>query len=71
VSKLVQTKETNVDYHVYPSGRRVIKAFIENDFQLIDVDGQVITELSDASIEAVNRVCITWRIQKNARIIKR
>ena len=65
VSEFAQTTETNVDYHVYPSGRQVIKAFIANDFQFIDVNGQIITELSDASIEVVNRVRITWRIQKN------
>jgi len=50
---------------VYPSGRKVIKAFIANDFQFIDVTGQVITELSVASIDVVDRVRITWRIQKN------
>jgi hypothetical protein len=60
-----QTTETNVDYHVYPSGRQVIKVFIANDFQFIDVNGQVITELSDASIEVVDRVRITWHIQTN------
>jgi len=58
-----QTK--NVDYHVYPSGRRAIKAFIVNDFQFIDVTGQVITELSDASIDVVDRVRITWRVKQN------
>jgi len=65
MSEFAQTAETNVDYHVYPSGRQVIKAFITNDFQFIDVNGQVITELSDASIEVFDRVRITWRIQKN------
>jgi hypothetical protein len=55
----------NVDYHVYPSGKQVIKAFAANDFQFFDKNSQVITELSDASIEVVNRVRITWRIQKN------
>jgi len=50
---------------VYPSGRKVIKAFIANNFQFIDVTGQVITELSDASIDVVDRARITWRIQKN------
>jgi len=43
----------------------VIKAFIANNFQFIDVTGQVITELSDASIDVVDRVRITWRVQKN------
>jgi len=42
----------------------VIKAFIANDFQFINVTGQVITELSDASIDVIDRVRMTWRIQK-------
>ena len=54
-----------MDYHVYPSGRQVIKAFIANDFQFIDVTGQVITGLTDTSIDVVDRVHVTWRIQKN------
>jgi len=66
VSECAQTTDTKVDYHVYPSGRKVIKAFIANDFQFIDVTGQLITGLSDASIEHVNRVHITWRIQKKS-----
>jgi hypothetical protein len=65
VSEFAQTTDKTVDYHVYPSGRRVIKAFIANDFQFIDETGQVIIELSDTSIDVVNRVRVTWRIQKN------
>jgi hypothetical protein len=67
VSTFAQTTDKTVDYHVYPSGRRVITAFIANDFQFNDVNGQVITELSDASIDVVDRVRITWRIQKNCQ----
>ena len=47
VSECAQTTGTNVDYHVYPSGKQVIKAFIANDFQFINANGQVISELSD------------------------
>ena len=54
-------------YHVYPSGRKAIKAFTANNFQYFDVNGQVIIELSDASIDVVDRVHITWRIQKNCQ----
>jgi len=71
VSKCAQTTDKNVEDRVYPSGRRVIKAFIANNIQFIDVTGQVITELSDASIDVVDRVRITWRIQIIARIIRR
>jgi hypothetical protein len=65
MSKYAQTRDKNVDYHVYPSGKQVIKAFTANDFQFFDKNSQVITELSDASIKVVDRVCITWRIQMN------
>jgi hypothetical protein len=67
MSECAQTTDKNVDYHVYPSGKQVITAFIANDFQFIDANGQVITELSDASIEHINRVRITWCIQKNCQ----
>ncbi len=59
--------DRNVDYHVYPSKKQVIKAFTANDFQFFDKNSQVITELSDASIKVVDRVCITWGIQKNCQ----
>jgi hypothetical protein len=62
MSEYVQTTDKNVDYHVYPSGKQVIKAFTANDFQFFDKNSQVITELSDASIEVIDRVCITWCI---------
>jgi hypothetical protein len=67
VNEFAQTTDKTLDYHVYLSGRRVIKSFIANDFQFIDVNGQVITELSDASIDVVDRVRITWHIQKNCQ----
>jgi hypothetical protein len=54
-----------MDYHVYPSGKQVIKAFTANDFHFFDKNSQVISELSDTSIRVVDRVRITWRIQKN------
>jgi hypothetical protein len=67
VSKYVQTMDKNVDYHVYPSGKQVIKAFTANDFRFFDKNSQAITDLSDASIDVVDRVRITWRIQKNCQ----
>ncbi len=65
MSEYAQTTDKNVDYHVYPSGKQVIKAFTANDFHFFDKNSQVITELSDTSIEVVDRVRITWHIQKN------
>ena len=45
VSEFAQTTDKTVDYHVYPSGRRVIKAFIANDFQFID---ELVAELNES-----------------------
>jgi hypothetical protein len=67
MSKYVQTTDRNINYHVYPSGKQVIKAFTANNFQFSDKNSQVITELSDTSIKVVNRIRITWRIQKNCQ----
>jgi hypothetical protein len=67
VSKYAQTTDKNVDYHVYPSGKQVIKAFTANDFQFFDKNSQVISKLSDTFIKVVDRVRITWRIQKNCQ----
>jgi hypothetical protein len=67
VSEYAQTTDKNVDYHVYPSRKQVIKAFTANDFQFFDKNSQVITELSDTSIKVVDRVRITWHIQKNCQ----
>ncbi len=49
----------------------MIKAFIANDFQFIDATGQVITELSDASIDVVDRAVLLGIFKKIARIIRR
>jgi hypothetical protein len=67
VSQYTQTTDKNVDYHVYPSGKQVIKVFTVNNFQFFDKKSQDISELSDTSIEVVDRVRITWRIQKNCQ----
>jgi hypothetical protein len=67
VSKYGQTTDKNLDYHVYPSRKKVIKAFTANNFRFFDKNSQAITELSDDSINRVDRVCITWRIQKNCQ----
>ncbi len=51
VSKYSQTTDKNVDYHVYPSRKQVIKAFTANNFQFFNKNSQVISELSDTSLQ--------------------
>ncbi len=67
VSKYAQTSDKNVDYQVYPSGKQVIKAIIASNFMFYDKKSQIIADLSDASFNTVERVRITWRIQKNCQ----
>jgi hypothetical protein len=67
VSEYTQTSDKNVDYHVYPSGKQVIKAFIASNFTFYDEQSQIIADLSDLSIDTVERVRITWHIQKNCQ----
>ncbi len=42
VSKYAQTTQVKVDYHVYPSGTCIIKAFTANDFVFYDKSGHIL-----------------------------
>ncbi len=67
MSKYAQTSDKNMDYHVYPSGKQVIKVFIASNFTFYDKKSQIIADLSNALFDTVERVRITWRIQKNCQ----
>jgi hypothetical protein len=65
VSEYAQTTQDRVDYHVYPSGTRVIKAFTANDFIFYNKNSHVFTKIDNSSLHLAASVQITWRIQKN------
>jgi hypothetical protein len=65
VSEYVQTTQDKVNYHIYPSGTHVIKAFAANDFVFYDKNGHVLTKNDNSSLNFAAFVQITWRIQKN------
>jgi hypothetical protein len=65
VSEYAHTTQDKVDYHVYPSGTRVIKAFTANDFVFYDKNGHVLKKNDDSSLILAASVQITWHIQKN------
>jgi hypothetical protein len=54
-----------VDYHVYPSGTCVIKAFTANDFVFYDKSGHVLKKIDDSTLDLATSVQIIWCIQKN------
>ena len=65
VSKYTQTTQDKVDYHVYPSGTRVIKAFTANDFVFYDKSGHVLKKIDNLTLDLAASVQITRCIQKN------
>ncbi len=65
VSEYAQTTQDKVDYHVYPSGTCIIKAFTANDFIFYDKSGHVLKKIDNSTLELATSVQITWRIQKN------
>jgi hypothetical protein len=65
VSEYAQTTQERVDYHVYPNGMSVIKAFTANDFVFCDNNNNILSPIDESSLSLISSVKITWRIQKN------
>ena len=72
MSEYSQTKGNKIDYHTFPSGATVIKAFTAEDFVFLDKRGHKVKlphHPSAAQIIALEKrivkVTITWRFQKN------
>ncbi len=64
ISEYAQTTQDKVDYHVYPSGTCVIKAFTANDFVFYNKNSHIHTKIDDLSLILAASVQITWHIQK-------
>ena len=60
-----QTSSKKADYHIYPSGKKVIKAFTANDFVFFDKSGHTLQLINNSSLDQAHKVKITWHIQKN------
>jgi hypothetical protein len=65
VSEYAQTIQSKVDYHTYPFGRQVIKAFTAEDFAFFDKTWCQLNTVDDSSFEVANTVRVTWCIQMN------
>jgi hypothetical protein len=65
LSEYAQTTQDKVDYHSYPFGTTVIKAFIANDFIFYNDRERIIKELNKDSLQQARFIKITWWIQKN------
>jgi len=67
VSEYAQKSSKKVDYHKYPSGKNVIKAFTADDFVFFDKFGHTLELPDNSCLDQAHKVRITWRIQKNRR----
>ncbi len=65
LSEYAQTTQDKVDYHTYPSGHQVIKAFIADDYVFYDKRRHVIKTLTMDSFDQAYFVQVTWRIETN------
>lgn len=62
-----QKTQTVVEEHKYPSGKKVTKAFLADDFVFYDRQGRRMTVLTRSDLERVGSMRVKWRIQKNRR----
>jgi len=65
-AEYAQTKQTSVDIHEYPSGRKVVKAFTAPDWTFYAKDGSIINSDNwQANSVVPHKVKLLFRIQKN------
>jgi hypothetical protein len=67
ISEYAQTTQNKVDYHVYPSGICIIKAFTANDFIFYEKKWPRPHKIGDSSLDFAASIQITWCIQKNSQ----
>jgi hypothetical protein len=67
LSEYAQTTQEKVNFHTYPSGKVVIKAFIANDSIFYNEKKCLVKDLNEDSLQQACFVKITWRIQKNCQ----
>ena len=66
-SEFAQSTQSRVDVHRYPSGKKVVKAWIRKDWLFYDKAGKKVRTFNKKTRSRIAKVRITWRIQKNRR----
>ena len=56
-----------MDYHEYPSGARVIRAFVPDDFEFYDKNGRRILTIDETSLDNLGHMFAQWKRQKNGQ----
>jgi hypothetical protein len=66
-AEYAQKNQSGVDEHLYPSGKRVVKAFLPTDWEFYDDTGAIIGihSLNSEPQDFPKKLRVTFRIQKN------
>ncbi len=67
LSEYAQTTQGKVDYHTYPSGTTIIKAFIANDVIVYNDRKHILKESSEDFLQRAHFVKIPGRYKRTAR----
>jgi len=67
LSEYGQKTQQRVEVHEYPSGKKVTKAFIKDDWTFYYKNGKKVVKHGTKNIGRIGKVSILWRIQKNRR----
>ena len=62
-----QKSQKRAEYHTYPSGTKVLKAWSRNDFLFLDKTGKRVTPDKLEYIDTIAKMTVTFKIQKNRR----
>ena len=62
VSKYAQTSPSTIDYHVHPLGKKIIKAFMANNFISYNKSGDLFILRNDKSTDIAKKIKITWQV---------
>lgn len=65
-AEVSQKTASKPDYHIYPSGRRVVKAMCTDWWTGFDSSGSIVPDVT-TSEHKVKKMRIIWKIQKNRR----
>lgn len=67
LSEYGQKSHSKPDYHVFPSGKETLKAISSQDLVFFRKDGNQFIEYNSNEVDGIDRLDITFKVQKNRR----
>ncbi len=67
LSEYGQKSHSKPEYHVFPGGKEVLKAISSQDLVFFRKDGKQLIEYNSNEVDEIDRLDITFKVQKNRR----